>query len=66
MVGECTEVKAQSELADDVNGQRSKNVLIPLGQGINTEGHDDLCDELDKGGLNYLDDDQIVAPDEAE
>lgn len=62
MVGECTEVKTQSELADNVNGQRAENVLVPLGQSVDTHGHDDLSDELDNGSLNNLDDDQMVAP----
>jgi hypothetical protein len=61
VVGEYAEIKAKSELTNDVSGQRAKDVLIPLGQGIDTEGHDDLSDKLNKGGLNHLDHHQVVA-----
>ena len=36
MVGECTKVKTQTELADNVNRERAQNVLVPLGQSIDT------------------------------
>lgn len=61
MVGDYAEVKTQSELTDDVNNQRAKDVLVPLGQSIDTESHDDLSDKLDKGGLNHLDHHQVIA-----
>lgn len=49
-----------------MNSERAENVPISLGQGIDTQGHDDLGDKLDKGGLNHLDDDQAIAPGERE
>ena len=66
MAREYTEVKPHSELADDMNRQRAENVYVPSGQGVDAQGHDNLSDELDKGGLNHLDDDQMIAPVERE
>jgi hypothetical protein len=62
VIGESTEVKAQPELSDNVDRQRAKDVCVPLGQSIDAQGHDDLSDELDKGGLNNLDHHQVIAP----
>ena len=61
MVGDYAEVKAQSELSSNVDSQRAEDVLVPLGQSIDAEGHDDLGDKLDKGSLNHLDHHQVIA-----
>ena len=36
VTGEYAEVKTQSELGDNVNGQRAANVFVLPGQGIDT------------------------------
>ena len=61
MVGNYAEIKAQPELTNDMSNQRAKDVVIPPGQSVDTEGHDDLSDQLDKGGLNHLDHYQVIA-----
>lgn len=61
MTGDYAEVKAQPELTNNVNDQRDKNVIVLMGQCIDTEGHDDLSDKLDKGGLNHLYHHQVIA-----
>ena len=61
MVGDYAEIKPEAELTNNVSSQRAKDVLIPLGQSIYAEGHDDLSDKLDKGGLNHLDYHQVIA-----
>lgn len=61
IVGDYTEVKAQSELANDVNSQSAIDILV-LGHSIDAEGHDDLSNQLDKSSLNHLDHHQVITP----